>query len=169
MLDFDLAEMYEVKTGALKRAVRRNIERFPDDFMFELTQEEYNVLKMRIRCQIGTLETVEERGKYPKYAPFAFTEQGVAMLSSALHSETAIQVNINIIRAFVAIREYLLARASESAEIVQLRERVLLLEQTTDVNREAIGTLYNAINELSNRPPLLDTNRPRIGFKRGNE
>lgn len=105
MLDFDLAELYGVETKQLKRAVRRNLERFPPDFMFELNMEEFNSLKMSIRCQFGTLDVTP--GDLPKYAPFAFTEQGVAMLSGVLRSPTAIEVNIRIMRAFVAIRRYL--------------------------------------------------------------
>ena len=105
MLDFDLAELYGVETKQLKRAVRRNLERFPPDFMFELNMEEFNSLKMSIRCQIGTLDVTP--GDLPKYAPFAFTEQGVAMLSGVLRSPTAIEVNIRIMRAFVAFRRYL--------------------------------------------------------------
>lgn len=105
MLDFDLADLYGVETSQLKRAVRRNLERFPSDFMFELNNQEFNALKMSIRCQFGTLES--SPGDLPKYAPFAFTEQGVAMLSGVLRSTTAIQVNIRIMRAFVAVRQYL--------------------------------------------------------------
>ena len=92
MLDFDLAKLYQVETKALKQAVRRNLERFPADFMFTLTQEEYNLLKINIRSQFVTFE--EGRGKYPKYAPFAFTELGVAMLSSVLKSDVAIAAKI---------------------------------------------------------------------------
>ena len=88
MLDFDLARLYHIETKALKQAVRRNLERFPEDFMFTLSQDEYNSLKISIRSQYVTLES--GRGKYPKYAPFAFTEQGVAMLSSVLKSDVAI-------------------------------------------------------------------------------
>ena len=99
MLDFDLAELYQVETRTLKQAVRRNIERFEgDDFMFELSDNEYNALKDRIRSQNVILE-IDGRGKYPKYPPFAFTEMGVAMLSSVLRSETAIRVNRAIIRS----------------------------------------------------------------------
>ena len=99
MLDSDLAELYEVEVKYLKRQVNRNIERFPKDFMFELTHEEYNSL----RCQIGTLKS--GRGQHAKYLPYVFTEEGVAMLSGVLRSKTAIQVNINIMRAFVLIRQ----------------------------------------------------------------
>ena len=90
MLDRDLAELYGVKTKVLKQAVRRNIKRFPDDFMFELTEEENSAL----RSQFVTLK----RGQHSKYLPFAFTEQGVAMLSSVLNSERAIEVNINPVK-----------------------------------------------------------------------
>src|SRR6266705_121421 len=100
MLDEDLAELYGVETKQLKRQVRRNIERFPDDFMYELTSNEYNAL----RSQFGTLK----RGQHSKYMPMAFTEQGVAMLSSVLNSKTAIEVNIQIIRIFTRMRELLL-------------------------------------------------------------
>jgi hypothetical protein len=93
MLDRDLAELYGVETKQLKRAVRRNIERFPDDFMFELTKEEYEIL----RCQFGTLSW----GAHAKFLPFAFTENGVAMLSGVLNSPRAVQVNIQIMRAFL--------------------------------------------------------------------
>ena len=102
MLDFDLAKLYQIETKALKQAVRRNLERFPEDFMFSLSQEEYNKLIINIRSQFVTLG--EGQGKYPKYAPFAFTELGVAMLSSVLKSEVAIKANIAIMRAFVQIR-----------------------------------------------------------------
>ncbi|MBI5967463.1 MAG: ORF6N domain-containing protein [Deltaproteobacteria bacterium] len=97
MLDRDLAELYGVGTKQLKRAVRRNIRRFPPDFMFELTREEHDAL----RCQFGTLK----RGEHSKYLPMAFTEQGVAMLSSVLNSQRAIEVNILIMRAFVRLRQ----------------------------------------------------------------
>ena len=96
MLDYDLAELYQVETKRLKEAVRRNIARFEgDDFMFELTDTEYNSLKISLRSQFATSNSRGGR----RYLPFAFTEQGVSMLSSILHSETAIQINRNIIRA----------------------------------------------------------------------
>jgi len=97
MLDYDLSSLYGVETKHLKRAVRRNLSRFPGDFMFELTQEEY----VSLRCQFGTLK----RGQHSKYSPFVFTELGVAMLSSVLNSERAIQVNIDIMRTFTKLRE----------------------------------------------------------------
>jgi len=106
MLDFDLAVLYDTEPKRLKEAVRRNIARFPGDFMFELTSEEYNSL----RSQIASLKNLG-RGEHRKYLPFAFTEQGVAMLASVLKSETAIQVNIQIVRAFIALRQYALGYA----------------------------------------------------------
>ena len=93
-LRFDLAELYEVENRSLKQAVKRNIDRFPEDFMFELTKDEYNSL----RSQIVILKN--GRGQHTKFLPFAFTEQGVAMLSSVLKSKKAIQINISIMRAF---------------------------------------------------------------------
>ncbi len=104
MLDMDLAELYGVETSQLKRTVRRNIERFPDDFMFSLTLDEFKLLKSSMGCQNG----ISKKGG-AQYVPFAFTEQGVAMLSGVLRSQTAIQVNIRIMRAFVAVRQYLSA------------------------------------------------------------
>ena len=99
MLDFDLSEMYSVETKQLKRQVKRNIERFPEDFMFELTRQEFE----NLRSQIGTSSWGGTR-----YMPMSFTEQGVAMLSSVLNSHTAIEVNIQIIRVFSKMRELLL-------------------------------------------------------------
>jgi hypothetical protein len=175
MLDYDLARLYHIETKALKQAVRRNLERFPDDFMFTLSQDEYNVLKINIRSQIVTLEG--SRGKYPKYAPFAFTEQGVAMLSSVLKSDVAIAANIAIMRAFVQVREYLLAASSVSAELKELRTRVDLLALQQEENlgaindlsedvRKDIDNLYLAIGELATRlEEKKKEPRPRIGFK----
>ncbi len=104
MLASDLAELYNVETKQLIRQVKRNIERFEgDDFMFELSNEECNLLNITSRCQNGTLK----RGTNIKYAPYAFTELGVAMLSSVLRSNTAIKVNREIMRAFVAMRQFI--------------------------------------------------------------
>ncbi|MBR5101020.1 MAG: ORF6N domain-containing protein [Bacteroidales bacterium] len=175
MLDFDLARMYQIETKALKQAVRRNLERFPPDFMFTLSQEEYKELKISIRSQFVTLE--EGRGKYPKYAPFAFTEQGVAMLSSILRSEVAIKANIAIMRAFVQVRRYLLAASSVSSELQALRAKVDLLQMQQEENLESVNdlsedvrgeidNLYLAIAELSSRiEEKKKAPRPKIGFK----
>ena len=118
MLDYDLASMYEVDVSQLKRQVRRNIDRFPEDFMFELTSEEVSAL----RCQNGILKT--GRGQHSKYLPFAFTEEGVAMLSGVLRSKVAVQVNINIMRAFVAVRQAIAALQSSELRYEQLSHKV---------------------------------------------
>ena len=102
MLDFDLAPLYQVQTKVLKQAVRRNIERFPADFMFEITIDEYNSLKDSLRSQIVTSNKGGTR-----YMPFAFTQEGVASLSGVLRSPVAVNVYIEIMRAFVAMRNYL--------------------------------------------------------------
>ena len=175
MLDFDLAKLYQVETKALKQAVRRNIERFPSDFMFTLTQEEHNSLIIRSRSQFVTTD-FEQRNKQTKYMPFAFTEHGVAMLSSVLKSDIAIAANIAILRAFVHIREYLLTTANLSSELKELRTKVDLLQLqqeenlgavndlSEDVRRDidslciAIGELAARLEEKKNEP------RPKIGF-----
>ncbi|MDE5963413.1 MAG: ORF6N domain-containing protein [Alistipes sp.] len=123
MLDFDLAVMYGVETKVLKRVVRRNIERFPDDFMFEITESEYNSLKDSLRCQFGTSN---ERGGR-RYMPYAFTEQGVAMLSGLLNSDAAIQANIVIMRAFVSMRSYLSRQSVLPESPDYLRKQLLAL------------------------------------------
>jgi ORF6N domain len=138
------------ETKRLKEAVRRNIERFPSDFMFELTREEYTAL----RSQIATLET--GRGKYSKFVPFAFTEQGVAMLSSVLNSAKAIQVNISIMRAFVAVRKHL-------TDHKDLQLKIEALEASTDRNGgpQRFKDVYEALDFMIN----TQTERTLIGFK----
>jgi len=117
LLDADLALLYGVETKVLKQAVRRNIDRFPEDFLFELSTEEWNSL----RSQIVTLE--KGRGKYSKYPPFAFTEQGVAMLSGILNSPRAIETNIAIMRTFVALRKLMETHKDLAAKIRQLEKK----------------------------------------------
>ena len=162
MLDFDLADFYGVETKRLKEAVRRNIERFPEDFVFELTREEYNAL----RTQIASLET--GRGKYSKYVPFAFTEHGVAMLSGILSSPKAVEINIAIIRAFISLRHYALSFA-ELAEKVMLHDKEL-----ADIN-ELLHWLgkenqarYDENQALQNKEikPAEWAERARIGFRK---
>lgn len=131
MLDVDLAQLYCTETSQLKRAVRRNMERFPEDFMFQLTQEEANSLISIGVCQIGT-----PLYNFSAYTPFAFTEQGVAMLSSVLRNEIAVKVNISIMRAFVAVRQYILSSNIQSKEIEELRERMKELETQNEKNVE---------------------------------
>ena len=134
MLDYDLAEMYGVETKVLKQAVRRNIGRFPADFMFELTKEEFDLLRSQIVTSKG-------RGGI-RYLPFAFTEQGVAMLSSVLNSETAIQINIGIIRAFVSVRQ-MIAANPVAMRLATLEKNFEELKQ----DLEDIFSDYNDINE----------------------
>ena len=134
MLNFDLAGMYGIETAQLKRAVRRNIERFEgEDFMFEVTRDELS------RCQIGILN--KGRGSNIKYLPFAFTELGVAMLSSVLNSDTAIEINRGIMRAFVAMRQLILY--SPVNEVKELQNEMKELKQYI----EDVFTDYNDINE----------------------
>lgn len=147
MLDFDLAEMYGVETKNLNKAVKRNIERFPDDFMFQLSKEEAKELASNIRCQNGTLSEM-----WFRYTPYAFTEQGVAMLSGLLRSPRAIEVNINIMRAFVRMRRYLLTHASKQ-ELEELRKRIEYLEEDVSADRESyeqqFDELFSAFARLS--------------------
>ena len=141
MLDYDLAAMYEVDVSQLKRQVRRNIERFPEDFMFELTIEELSAL----RCQIGILKT--GRGQHSKYPPFAFTEEGIAMLSGILRSKVAVQVNINIMRAFVAVRQAIASLQSSELRYEQLSHKVDQL----NAHVEEILHDQNDINQMQSQ------------------
>lgn len=147
LLDRDLAELYQVETKQLKRQVKRNTERFPEDFMFELNHDEMEYL----RCQLGTSSWGGTR-----YAPMAFTEQGVAMLSSVLSSSTAIQVNIQIIRVFTHMRRML----HDHEELIR---KVNTLELRLDEHDEQLSDVLRGIKQL-----FLEqiTERPLIGFKR---
>jgi len=151
MLDFDLAELYGVETKVLNQAVKRNTDRFPADFMVQITREEYNSL----RSQIVTLET--GRGKYAKYLPYAFTEQGVSMLSSVLNSSKAIQINIQIIRAFVFMRQYALSHKDLTVKLHELESKYD--KQFKDV--------YDAISFLLQKDNLETEQKQRkqIGYK----
>lgn len=171
MLDFDLAPLYQVQTKVLKQAVRRNIERFPADFMFEITIDEYNSLKDSLRSQIVTSNKGGTR-----YMPFAFTEQGVSMLSSVLRSDAAIQVNIAVMRAFVAMRNYITTTTTLTAELSEIRAKLALLERTDEDNAEAINDLsedmrreldniYQAIAALSVKTPQARKQPRLIGYK----
>ena len=139
----DLAELYGVTTGNLNKAVKRNIDRFPNDFMFQLTAEEYKSL----RFHFGILE----KGRHSKYLPYAFTEQGVAMLSSVLKSKRAVQVNIEIMRAFVRLRRMLSVHKD-------LERKLTDLEQKYD---EQFKIVFEVINQLMT-PPAKP--RKKIGF-----
>ena len=151
MLDVDLAEMYGVETRALKQAVRRNIERFPEDFMFEVTKEESDTL---LRSQFVTLK----RGEHIKYLPFAFTEHGVLMLSSVLRSEQAVQVNIQIMRVYSKMKELLMTHKDILLKLEQL-------EQKTDKHDDQIQLIFSYIKKLVEQPKE-DTRTERIGFKK---
>ena len=148
MLDFDLADLYETETKYLKRAVKANIKRFPPDFMFELTKLEYDSL----RCNFSTSNG---RGGI-RYLPFAFTEQGVAMLSGILNSEKAIDVNIAIMRAFVFMRQYALTHKD-------LTEKLQKLENKYD---QQFKSVYDAINFLlqKDNQETEQKQRKRIGY-----
>lgn len=167
MLDRDLAELYQVTTGNLNKAVKRNIKRFPSDFMFRLTAEEWESL----RFQFGILEA--GRGKYTKYLPHAFTEQGLAMLSGILNSDTAIQVNINIMRAFVAIRELITASPADSnarlqQEMKKLREYMEeMFADQNDINEDTriqLELINRTLAELQVQKKASERPRRPIGF-----
>jgi hypothetical protein len=117
MLDMDLATIYEVETRVLKQAVRRNLDRFPEDFMFELTKDEWEIQRSQfVMFKNG-------KGNFPKYLPFAFTEQGVAMLSAVLNSKCAINASIQIMRAFVLMRQFALTYQELSEQLKDLENR----------------------------------------------
>ena len=125
MLDFDLAELYQVETKVLKQTVRRNLDRFPEDFMFELTEQEHNSLIISLRSQIVTSN--EKGGR--RYMPYAFTEHGVIMLASLLRSNIAIQTSIKITRAFVAMRNYIMSTKHLESELEAVKSKLELLER----------------------------------------
>ena len=145
MLDFDLASLYNVENKRLKASVRRNINRFPEDFMFELTEIEFTNLRTKFSSSsYGGL----------RYMPFAFTEQGIAMLSSVLNSEKAIEVNISIIRAFVTFRQF-------SLTYNELKDRIAAIESQ-------FPDIYKALNYLVNKDAISKNNeeRNKIGYKK---
>jgi len=146
MMDYDLAHLYEVDAKVLNQAVKRNLDRFPEDFMFQLTAEE----SARLRSQTVTLKT--GRGQHRKYLPYAFTEQGVSMLSSVLRSKRAVMVNVEIMRAFVRLRQML-------ATNVALARKLAALEKKYDTQFKVV---FDAIRELMT-PPDPKKKRP-IGF-----
>ena len=157
MLDRDLSELYGVSTKVFKQAVRRNIDRFPDDFMFEMTQEELR----NWRSQFVTSNSDKMGLRYP---PFCFTEQGVAMLSSVLNSETAIRVNIQIIRVFTKMRELLSTHKDILLHPDSYREEKM--EKKLTGHDEDIALIFKYLKQLLNPP---QPPRPKIGFKRKDE
>ena len=144
MLDRDLAELYGVKTKVLKQAVRRNSSRFPDDFMFELTEDENSAL----RSQNVTLK----RGQHSKYLPFVFTEQGVAMLSSVLNSDRAIEVNIAIMRAFMRLRQMLSTHE-------ELKSKIEAMEMKYDKQFQVVFEAIRHLIDVDDKP------KRKIGFE----
>ena len=172
ILDFDLAKLYQVETKVLKQTVRRNLERFPEDFMFELTETEYNSLTISLRSQIVTSN---ERGGR-RYMPYAFSEHGVIMLAGLLRSEIAIQTSITITRAFVAMRNYIVSTKHLESEREAVKANLELLERNDEENLEAINDLsedirkeidsiYMAIAALSAKQTEADKPVRKIGFK----
>lgn len=179
MIDSDLAELYQVETKNLKRAVRMNIERFPEDFMFELTKEEYDAL----RCNFFTLKN--GRGQHSKYLPYAFTQEGIAMLSGLLRSPIAIQVNINIMRVFFQMRQALVAIGDTKLQIEQIRTEIKQLRidmeeslrDQNDINamfaedHDNIATQLENINDAiaqlqaDDNQRQINMQRTPIGFK----
>ncbi|MEW6457006.1 MAG: ORF6N domain-containing protein [Acidobacteriota bacterium] len=148
MLSTHLAELYEVEVRVLIQAVKRNIERFPEDFMFQLNEQEYKILKSQI--------VISSWGGARRARPYAFTEQGVAMLSSVLHSERAIHVNIAIMRAFIRLREILSAHK-------ELAHKLTELERKIERQEEKIKAIFDAIRQLMTPPQKP---RKMIGFGR---
>lgn len=168
MLDRDLAALYEIETKVLNLAVKRNIKRFPKDFMFQLTKEEFDSLRFQIetlndRNSLGsqnvTLKT--GRGQHSKYLPYAFTEQGVAMLSGILNSDKAINMNIAIMRAFVEIRKILLKQSDIKEQLKEIKDR--LGEHDVQLS-QIYDAMENLLDEKASERKWNE--RERIGFKK---
>jgi len=155
MLDSDLASLYGVELRSLNQAVKRNIDRFPSDFMFQLTDEEWKNLRSQF-----VIFSKDAR----KYKPFAFTEHGILMLSSVLNSGRAIEINIQIMRVFVKMRHYVLSKSDKNNQISDLRKLLMLHIENTDYklseHDETIKQIIIALNNLIEKPPKTK----RIGF-----
>lgn len=170
MLDFDLAQMYGTETKVLKQAVKRNIKRFPTDFMFELNKEEFEFLRSQF-------VTSNQRGG-TRYMPFAFTEQGVAMLSSILNSEVAIEINISIMRAFIAVRQLIANPPPDKHSLLQKEVKELkqyieeIFTDQNDINEDTriqLELINQTLAELQVHQKLSDKPRRPIGFIRQEE
>ena len=159
MLDYDLAILYEVETRVINQAIKRNQDRFPEDFMFRLSSLEWDSL----RSQIVILEN--GRGKYPKYLPIAFTEHGVAMLASVLRTTKAVKMNIAIVRAFISLRQAVLQHKELAKKLEQLRTEMFDRLGEHDTQLKAI---YDAIENLLDQKAVMQTweERERIGFRK---
>ncbi|NGM65437.1 ORF6N domain-containing protein [Sphingobacterium sp. SGR-19] len=166
MLDSDLAELYGVETKVLKQTVRRNIDRFPEDFMFELNDEEFKFL----RSQFVTSKTDGRGGS--RYTPMTFTEQGVAMLSSVLRSKQAIQVNIQIMRVFTKLRQFLTDNSRIQHELMEMRlaiEKLSKKQKGHDRNIELLFEYIDRLQEKQDTSPTASKTNTVIGFKIGDE
>jgi hypothetical protein len=155
MLDKDLAEMYGVETRVLNQSIKRNVNRFPKDFMFQLSQKEFTYL---------ISQNVTSSWGGTRKLPFAFTEQGVAMLSSVLNSDTAIAVNIRIIRVFSKMREYALTHKDILMQLVKLEKEVSKIGINSEVNSKDIENIFVVLKELIDKD-AKPTIRNKIGFK----
>jgi hypothetical protein len=154
MLDSDLAKLYRVPTKAFNQAVKRNSDRFPPDFRFQLTPEDLKCLRSQFVTLKGRDRFQSERGRHSKYAPYVFTEHGIAMLSSVLHSKRAVQMNITIIRAFIRLREMLIGHKD-------LALRVEKVETVSHRHNAMIGVLATEIQHIQKLPPT----KRRFGFR----
>ena len=194
MVDRDLAELYGVETRVINQAVKRNLERFPEEFRFQLTLEEYDFLRSQfvtskvendslrsqsvtlnngkdsLRSQIATLDEENDslRGKHSKYLPYVFTEQGVAMLSAVLRSETAVQVSIRIMNAFVQLRHYVssqIVKTDDKAELAEIRRLLLLhidhCDKKFSEQDRKISQIIKVLNNLIEEPK----SERKIGFR----
>jgi hypothetical protein len=161
MLDRDLAELYGVETKRLKEAVKRNRERFPKDFMFEMTDPEFKKWREDASLNAGAKQGL-------RYAPFCFTEPGVTMLSCTLNSAIAIQVNINILRVFTKLREYALTHKDILMKLAQLEREVNKINRSTERNGQDIEKIFTVLKELIARD-AKPTPRKRIGFRRSDD
>ncbi len=159
MLDRDLAEMYGVETKALNQAVKRNKERFPSDFMFQMNPQE-------LEDWMSQIVTSNKEKMGIRKMPYVFTEMGVAMLSSVLKSETAVEVNIQIIRIFSRIREVLLTHNDVLLKLAQLEQTILNQDEKVNKHEEEIQMIFNALKQLLNQP---QEPRKKIGFKIGTD
>ncbi len=159
MIDRDLAELYGVETRVLNQAVKRNLKRFPGDFMFQMSEEDLGKWKSQF-----VISKSERMGL--RKAPFAFTEQGVAMLSSVLNSETAIEVNIQIIRIFTRMRGLVFTHKDILVKLEQLENKVLRHDQSIRKHDSDIQLVFEALKKLLQQPEMP---RKKIGFKKDNE
>lgn len=157
MIDKDLAILYGVETRVLKQAIKRNIDRFPKDFMFELSSDEVNSLLAQ--AEFSDVKV------FGGAKPLVFTEQGVAMLSSILNSPIAIQVNIQIIRIFVRMRHVLTDQLSVRLEIAEIRDKLQYQGKKQDNQNKNIEIIFQYLDELQNKVEKIDKPQNRIGFK----